>query len=217
MRLPFTAEQFFAVFREYNEAVWPAQAILLALALVSVVLVFLRRSWCGPAISVVLALLWTWLAFQYHFRFFSRINGLAFAFGGLAVVEAGLLIWHGAIHRRLRFASASRPRIAMAGGLVAFALVIYPLWSALSGHPYPTMPTFGLPCPTTIFTLGTLGFLVPPYPRGPLLIPIAWCAIGGQAAFLLAVPQDLGLLVAGLFGLGLLVAARTPVAGSRIR
>lgn len=31
MRLPFTIEQFYGVFRQYNEAVWPAQIVFGAL------------------------------------------------------------------------------------------------------------------------------------------------------------------------------------------
>ena len=35
MNLPFTAEQFFDVFRRYNESVWPAQLALNAIALIT--------------------------------------------------------------------------------------------------------------------------------------------------------------------------------------
>ena len=33
--MPFTVEQLFAIFRDYNEAVWPAQAALAALGLLA--------------------------------------------------------------------------------------------------------------------------------------------------------------------------------------
>lgn len=62
------------------------------------------------------------------------------------------------------------------------------------------MPTFGLPCPTTVFTIGLLAFLKRPYPRSVFIVPILWCLVGFQAAFLLGVPQVLGLLVAGVIG-----------------
>jgi Family of unknown function (DUF6064) len=39
MKLPFTVEQFYGVFREYNTALWPAQVLLFALAVVAVALV----------------------------------------------------------------------------------------------------------------------------------------------------------------------------------
>jgi uncharacterized protein DUF6064 len=208
MQLPFTAEQFFGVFREYNEAVWPAQVLLLGLALAALAVMLVQRSWSGPVVSLILAFFWSWLAVAYHFLFFSRINPLSYAFGGVSLAGALLLLWEGVIRRRLRFAWVGGPRGATGVLLVAFALVLYPAWSWLAGHRYPAVPTFGLPCPTTIFTLGMLAFLVTPYPRSPFVVPILWCAVGAQAAVLLGVPQDSGLVVAGLAGTILLVKAR---------
>ena len=49
------------------------------------------------------------------------------------------------------------------------------------GHAYPAMPTFGAPCPTTLFTIGMLCFLVPPYPRAPLVAPILWAVVGSRS------------------------------------
>jgi hypothetical protein len=71
------------------------------------------------------------------------------------------------------------------------------------------MPTFGLPCPTTLFTIGVLAFLVVPHPRSPLAVPVLWCLIGFQAAFFLDVPQDLALLVAAALGMLLMAGHAT--------
>jgi len=60
---------------------------------------------------------------------------------------------------------------------------------------------FGItPCPVTIFTLGLL-LLAAPMPRGLLAIPFLWSLVGGSAAFLLGVPQDWVLLIAGIAAL----------------
>ena len=67
--------------------------------------------------------------------------------------------------------------------------------------PIRRLPTFGLPCPTTIFTIGLLCFAVPPTPRSPLIVPLLWCLVGAQAAFLLGVQPDLGLIAAGVVGM----------------
>jgi hypothetical protein len=85
--------------------------------------------------------------------------------------------------------------------LIAFSLVIYPLIGFLFGHRYPAMPTFGLPCPTTIFTLGILMFAEIPIPRSAFVVPVLWSVIGSFGAFQLRVPQDYGLLISGLIGL----------------
>jgi len=76
MHPPFTAEQFFDVFRRYNEAVWPAQVALVAVALLALMAAFranVRRSWrWGQMAIVLLAVLWLWSGIAYHKAFFAR-------------------------------------------------------------------------------------------------------------------------------------------------
>ena len=209
MQLPFTAEQFFQVFRAYNEAVWPAQVLLHVLAPMALGLVFRPRRWSGAAISTILAFLWTWLGLGYHLAFFAAINPLAYVFAGFSVAGAAVFFWKCVPRHRLVFRWSNTPRAAAGLALVAFALVVYPAWSTYTGHAYPALPTFGLPCPTTLFTFGLMGLAVSPYPRSPLVVPVAWCFVGAQAAFQLDVQADLSLIVAGLFGIVLLVRARS--------
>jgi hypothetical protein len=209
MQLPFTAEQFFQVFRAYNEAFWPAQVVLHVLALMALGLVFRPRRGSGAAISAILAGLWAWLGLAYHLAFFAAINPLAYVFAGFSVAGAAVFFWQGVVRRRLEFRWSNTPRAIAGLVLVAFALVVYPAWSTYSGHAYPALPTFGLPCPTTLFTLGLFGLVIAPYPRSPLVVPVAWCFVGAQAAFLLDVQADLSLIAAGLFGIVLLVRARS--------
>lgn len=211
MQLPFTLEQFYGVFRDYNTALWPAQVALLALALAALVLVVWRRPASGRVVSAILAFLWAWLALAYHVAFFAAINPLAYAFAALSLLGATAFAWQGVGHGRLRFRLAADARTALGVALIAYALLVYPAWSVLAGHRYPALPTFGLPCPTTIYTIGLLAFAQRPQPRGPLVVPVLWSFIGGQAALLLDVPQDLGLFVAGVAGLGLIASARGPV------
>jgi len=205
MQLPFTAEQFFAVFRAYNASVWPAQALLLALALIALASAIVPRRWSGATVSAILAFLWLWMGLAYHLAFFTSINPLAYVFAAISVAGGLIFLWYGVVRRSLRFQLARNTRGVVGIALVVYALAAYPAWSAYAGHHYPALPTFGLPCPTTIFTIGVLAFAVPPYPRAPLIVPVLWCMVGSQAAFLLGVPQDSGLVVAALAGVVLLV------------
>lgn len=67
------------------------------------------------------------------------------------------------------------------------------------GHRYPATPSFGLPCPITIFTFGVLLMASAKLPKGLLAGPLVWALVGSSAAFALGVWQDLALvLVAGL-------------------
>ena len=212
MAIPFTVEQFYGVFSDYNNAVWPAQVVLvlLALAVVAVVAVVVLRPqpWSGVAVSAVLAFLWAWIAVAYHFTFFTRINPLAYGFAAVSMAGAAVFVWQGVVHRRLTFSWVAGWRAAAGSALIVFALVVYPLWSAAVGHRYPAVASFGLPCPTTIFTIGVLAFAQRPSPRGVLVVPVLWCFVGAQAAFLLNVPPDLGLIAAAVVGIGLFVTAR---------
>lgn len=205
MQLPFTVEQFFGVFRLYNGTVWPAQLFLLLLAVLALMAIALRRPWSGVAVSAILALLWVWLGAVYHLGFFARINPVAYGFGALSIAGGLLFAWHGVVQRRIGFAFARSVRTGVGVVLLAFALVVYPVWSTLAGHGYPELPTFGLPCPTTLFTIGVLALASGPSLRAVLVVPILWSLVGGQAAFLLDVKPDWGLLVAGAAAVGLFV------------
>ena len=198
--LPFTAEQFFAVFARYNEAVWPAQVFAAAAGLVAVVLLFVRRRYSDRAIALILAGMWLWTGVAYHGLFFARINPLAHLFAALFVGQAAMLLWQAP---RLRFAGAARSATAVSGALILYAAIVYPIVGMAAGHAYPAMPLFGVtPCPVTLFTFGLL-LLAPSAPWPLFAIPFVWSLIGGSAAILLDVPQDWPLLIAGLVSVGL--------------
>ena len=211
MQIPFTAQQFFEVIARYNEALWPAPLVLHALALLAVVFALWPHRWSGVIVSAVLGTLWAWTGAAYHLAFFTAINPLAAVFGAVSLVGAAVFLVEGVVRRRLHFRWVKNSRSAAGIGLVVFALLVYPLWSIRAGHAYPHLPTFGLPCPTTLFTIGLLSLLVAPYPRHPLVVPVAWCLVGVQAAVLFDVPADLALLAAALQGL-LLMRRPSPVA-----
>lgn len=207
MQLPFTGDEFFGVFRSYNTAVWPAQVILTLLAFLAIGFIVARRSWSSSAVSAVLALLWLWMGVAYHLAFFTAVNPLAYGFAALSIAGGLLFAWQGVVHRRVEFALSKSLRTAVGIALLSFALVAYPIWATYAGHPYPELPTFGLPCPTTIFTIGLLALASGVGLRTILVVPILWSLVGSQAAFLLDVRPDLGLLVAGIVAIVLFVRA----------
>jgi hypothetical protein len=209
MRTPFTAEQFFDAFLQYNVSVWPMQSVLLAVA---VVLVALALGWPRSSRVVVLGLaaLWMWMALAYHLAFFADLTPAAYVFATAFLLEAVLLSWHGLRTRRLHFAvPRERPMAVVGGALIAFALIAYPAIAYALGQRYPAVPTFGLPCPTVIFTFGLLTWCVRPVPRSVLWIPAAWALIGTTAAVSFGARQDFGLLPAAVLALGFMLWPRT--------
>lgn len=198
MRLPFDTEAFFQVFVDYNTAIGPAPIVAWLLGIVAVVLVLRSTPWAGRAISAILAVFWLWTGIGYHILFFAPINPTAYGFGALFVVQGLLFLWFGVHCKRLVF-SASGGLSAIVGGVaIVYAMLVYPIIGYLLGYGYPRAPLFGVaPCPTTIFTIGLLLLTKRP-PWSLWLVPLLWSLIGGTAAWLLAVPEDLGLWVAGL-------------------
>jgi len=211
MNLPFTPEQFFLVFARYNESVWPMQVVLIALALVCIGLLFFSRAWASRAICSILSFLWAWMAIGYHFAFFSEINPGAWIFGAAFLLGGLAFAWFGVVRTGVMLQPALGARGIVGAALIVFTLVIYPIIGYSAGHRYPNAPTFGLPCPTTIFTLGLLLFSVHPVSRWVFVVPLLWAAVGSLAAFQLGVVEDLGLLVSGIATLAVMLFAVAPV------
>ncbi len=197
MELPFTSAQFFDVFRRYNEAIWPNQWLLFLVALFTVVLVAAGGR-NGRSVTGALGFLWLWMAIAYHLAFFRHINPLAIGFAVLFIAEGILLAVNGARDDMLVFRIRRGLPGLLGASLVAYALVVYPLLGYALGHRYPASPTFGLPCPTTLFTLGILSCATPAVARKLAVIPLIWALIASQAAFTLGVWEDLGLLAAAV-------------------
>ncbi len=203
--LPFTVEQFFAVFRAYNGSLWPAIPVAYALGAAVLWAIVSQRPVAARLAAVALALMWLWTGVAYHIAYFAEINRLALPFGALFIAEAILLVVVAAWRRPISFGSAGLPAIA-GWTLIAYTVIAYPLIGWMAGHPLAELPQFGVtPCPVTLFTFGVLLLARPPAPWLLLVIPVVWSLIGGSAAFLLHVPQDWVLLLSGVATLLLLV------------
>ena len=199
--LPFTREQFFAVFVDYNAGVWPVQLVAYLIGFGSIALLIRPSRSSGRAIAGGLAALWAWTGVAYHGLHFSTINRAAYAFAALFVLQGLLLLHFGVSKTQLRFGARAGSSPVLGWALVAYAMALYPLVGLVSGHRQGELPAFGItPCPLTLFTIGLflLATAPVPVPRRLLVIPIIWSLIGGSAAFLLDVPQDWPLLFSGV-------------------
>lgn len=197
MNLPFSVEEFLDVFRRYNHAVFPAQVVLFLLAMAGIIVIAKEKPWSGKAVSAALAGLWIWMGVVYHWIFFTEINKVAWVFGALFLGQALLFVTKGVANKSLDFKFDNTTANWAGVVLMAYALLVYPLLGYVFGHTYPAAPTFGLPCPTTIFTFGMLLCLQKRPPFYLLIIPLLWSVVGTSAAINLGIKEDFGLLVAG--------------------
>ena len=200
MNIPFTIEQFMDVMVNYNLAVWPFQVVLNLLAVVAVIFSFKKFSYSDKINSAILAFLWIWIGVAYHLSFFTSINPAAYFFGVLFIIQGFVFIYSGIFKSQLSFNFTTNSYSVVGAIFILYALLIYPIFGYYLGHIYPESPTFGLPCPTTIFTFGLLLFTDKKFQKYILIIPFVWSLIGFSAAVNLRVIEDFGLFFAGVIG-----------------
>jgi hypothetical protein len=195
MDLPFTREQFFDLFGAYN-ALWPAAVMLWLTSAVLGLLLLKQRRGVDRWMSALLAVHWAWSALAYHVAFFTRINPAAWVFATLFLIQAALLFRIGVVQKRVSFEPRHGTWAPLAWGLIVYSLA-YPAINAIDHQSLSRIPTFGVPCPTTIFTAGVL--MLTTRPSWALAtVPVIWSVIGGSAAFLLGVRADYALPMAGI-------------------
>jgi hypothetical protein len=212
MDLPFTRADFFSVFAIYNQAVWPLQVGFVVLAVGAAAYAARGGRHAARLAHGVLGLLWVWMGVVYHWTFFRAINPAAAGFAALFVTQ-GVLLLGLAGRKESEETGFTRDRAGYTGlAIIGYALVLYPLIGLVAGHHYPHSPTFGLPCPTTLFTFGLL-LWVRPLGYGRLIIPVLWALIATMAALRLGVYQDLALPLAA--ALAIVVRRRGTTAGRR--
>lgn len=210
MHLPFTTDQFIAVFTVYNKAIGPLPILAYGLGLLALYTALRGLRASGKISGLVLAGLWAWTGVAYHLLSFSAINPAARVFGIAFVVQA-VAFASAALRGKLAFGfSARRARSRMGLIMVAFSMLAYPLIGTLSGHGYPNGPVFGLtPCPLVIFTFGMLLLSERTLPKHLVIIPLAWALVGSTAAISMGIREDTGLLVTGTLATIMLLTRRT--------
>lgn len=219
MSLPFTIEQFLSVFEKYNLSVWPMQIVLVLIAILAIILSIRKINQSDKIISIALGFFWLWIGIAYHFAYFASINKAAYFFGVLFIMQGLLFLFVGVMKSKLSFKFQFNFYGILGSLFILYALVIYPVLGYFFGHVYPKNPTFGLPCPTTIFTFGLLLWTDRHVPKYVLAIPLIWSIIGFGAALSLGVKEDYGLLIAGVLGSILIIIrdrSRNPLSEKRI-
>lgn len=200
MGIPFTTEQFFWIFEKYNQAIFPMQFVLILVASTAITLAANPKPFTNKTIAGLLGFLWLWTGVVYHLTFFTEISPPAYLFGALFVFQGFLFLNEGVAKNRLSFRVSQKNYGILGAIFTVYALVIYPLLGYALGHIFPAFPTFGTPCPTTIFTFGLLLWADKKVPFKLLVIPVLWSIVGTSAALNFGIKEDFGLLAAATLG-----------------
>jgi hypothetical protein len=192
-------------FSSYNQAVWPLQPVLWAIGVAVVALALKDVPWRGRTILVLLAVLWGWMAVAYQWKFVAQVSPLGKVFAGLFLAQAVLLLWFALRPATVHF----RPQgdlLGIAGSfMVACALMIHPVLAIRAGHGYPAFPTFGVPSPTIIFTIGVMLWAKPRPHEIFIVIPTLWTLSSVPSMLSLSAVQDWLLPIAVTFAAGFIL------------
>lgn len=201
-------DQFIGVIAKYNNAVWPMQIVFYLLAIIAVFFIFRQNRYSSKIISAILGGFWLWMGIAYHWTFFTEINPVARIFGAVFVLEGILFLYYSLIKNNLSFRFNKSVRDYIGIGLISVGLLVYPIIGYIVGHRFPENPTFGLPCPTTIFTFGLL-LLSSRHSKRLIIIPFLWSIIGFMAAISFGIREDVLLLLSGLIALVVIFFKKT--------
>ncbi len=183
--LLFAPETYFRLFERYNEAVWPAQILALAVGVGMLWLAWRRQGM--RLMALLFAAAWLLVAWAYFWERYQTINWAAAYFAAAAVVQAALLLF-----LALRPPGYSQRAHRSGFLLMAFAILLQPLIGPLTGLSWQGIQLFGLtPGPTAVATVG-FSLLVSGLRRW-LIFPLAlvWCAIDATTAWGLDWPAGL--------------------------
>jgi hypothetical protein len=202
--LPFTADILFSSIAQYNRALWPLPPMALLLGLAAVLLTVRPVRDGNRLIGAYLAAAWLWIGIGYHLLHFARLDFAAPLYGALFVLEGLLFLWI-AIRGRLAFRFRGGT-VGWAGLALAMLALAWPLVDRLAGLGWQAERVVGLvPAPTTILTLALLLLVAGRTPWYLAIVPLLWTVVAGATAWILWIPQDLGLPAAGLLAIGLLL------------
>ncbi len=208
MVLSFNLDQFLALIKNYNLAVWPLQVIAYMLGVAVLLLVALKTKYSGRIIAAILALFWLWTGGVFKLIYFRPFYPIDIAFVLLLFAQGIIFAAAAAEKPQLSFSFQRNPRTLTAKVLALYALVGYPLLEVSWGRGYPMTLPFGMvPCPTALFTLAILLLSDRKLPWHVFTIPLLY-AFGGIIPLANGIREDFGLLAGGMLAAYFLVIKR---------
>lgn len=190
----------------YNEAVFPLQIALLAVAVILMYFLMVNPSAkITTVIKGVLSFVCAWNAVVFFLMFGRELPGtvLGAPLFGLAAI---LFAWDiKAGKTQFRFPEAKWQRYVTV--ILIVCACAYPVIGYGLGHVYPKACTFGtMPCPTTVFALALLAAAVPRVDKKVYIVLLVWALPAfGKCLGALDLYEDCILFWAGVYALAVLV------------
>lgn len=198
--LPYSSAILFAIYAQFNQALWPAQLGFYALALALLVVVVRKPDSVAVArtMNAFLALTWAWAGIGFHWVHFAPYNFAAPYYAAMFLGQAALFAI-AAVRGRPHYRMTSDPSGILGVALLGYALFGYPLVDLALGQTWQSLRYFPMaPGATLLFTLGALLLGSGRFAYLLFVMPVLWGLIAGVLAWWLGLAQDAVLPVASV-------------------
>lgn len=189
--LMFSPRTYWRLIELHNLDVWPAHLAALVLGLVLLWLAAKRRAGAARVLAALLAPIWLWVGWAFHWQHYASINWAAQYFALAFALQAVLLLSLGTLPRDAH-APPAGVAVHKIGWLLAVSgVLLYPLAGLLAGRPWTQAEMFGItPEPTALASLGLLLASSQP-PSKPLrcllaIIPTLSLLVGAATLWMMA-------------------------------
>ncbi len=176
--LMFQPQTYQRLLANYNQTLWPMQLVALLLGLALLWLLFKRPKQADRLINTGLCICWLWVGVVFHLQYFASINWAAWGFGALFMLQAALLLLFGVLLNKVTYQHVQTP-VSRFGLLVfLFALVVYPLLTALMAGDWAQGHYFGTSADgTCLATMGLLMIVKSGWRWLLAVLPVIWLVI----------------------------------------
>jgi hypothetical protein len=199
-------------FESYNQRIFPLQVVMAVVAIGLVgLLFFLPGVTTTILFKAFLSITFGWIGVAFLFLMGDMRKRIPFASYATALTYLPLvIIFITDIYSKQAAYKIPQPslRLYVSLFIMFWGIILYPLSGYLIGHRYPRLPLFGaMPCPTNIFAIGVLTtFASNSLEITALFILSSMAVIGSVKAAIVGydgerIPEDIALLVSGLYGL----------------
>lgn len=201
-----SAEKWWSQVGAYNEAVFPMQIVMLAVALVLSCFLFAKpEPKIGKLMKAYLSFAFFWNGIVFFMIFGKELPG-KFLGIPLFVLLGILMAWD--IHTnkiQLKFPGTTWQKSLLV--LLILCSFLYPLIGYVFGHYYPEACTFGvMPCPTTVFALALLAASIPKVDKKIYILLLLWALPAvGKCLGAMDLYEDCVLFWTGVYALILLI------------
>jgi hypothetical protein len=192
----------------YNKAIFPFQIVTLTAAVILICFLFTRP---GPKLDKLmkayLTFTYAWIGVMFAIVFTLQQQLLCFIPLGIFLIIIAIFLAIDIFAKKIEF------KLPDSGWTKCFsifwiicAFVLYPLIGWIVHQQSPMNMLLGvLPCPTTILSLALLAGAIPETDRKAFILLLGFALISGICALMLHIYIDFLLIVAGIYGLVMLI------------